>query len=140
VIDRVALPPALRAEVLRAARDAGERECCGLISGALENSVARIVALHPARNRAECADRFEIDPQDQFDALRRARAAGHAIVGCYHSHPGGKAEPSAADLAGAGEEDFVWLIAAGEVLAAFVYRRGGFDRLAVGADWVTSSL
>jgi hypothetical protein len=38
-------------------------------------------------------------------------------------------------LAGAGEEDFLWLIAAGETLEAFVYLKGGF----VGADWVTSS-
>ncbi len=84
-------------------------------------------------------DRFEIDPQDQFGALRGARAQGHAIIGCYHSHPGGNAAPSATDLAGAGEENFLWLIAASDVLAAFVYFSGVFSRVGVGADLVTSS-
>ena len=79
------------------------------------------------------------DPADQFAAQKAARAQGQAIIGCYHSHPGGQAQPSAADLAGAGEEDFLWLIASGETLNAFVYSRGGFARLDWGADWVTSS-
>jgi proteasome lid subunit RPN8/RPN11 len=74
-------------------------------------------------------------PADLFRAPRAARGNGHAIVGCYHSHPGGRARPSAADAAGAGEENFLWLIAGEEGLAAFVYSRGGFT----GADWVTSS-
>jgi proteasome lid subunit RPN8/RPN11 len=140
VIERLQLPSSLRAQILRAARGAGPRECCGLIEGVREGGAVRALALHPARNLASRADRFEIDPRDQFEALRRARAAGHAIIGCYHSHPRGKPQPSATDLAGAGEEEFVWLIAAGDVLAAFVYRFGVFEGLAVGADWVTSSL
>lgn len=94
-----------------------------------------IRALHPARNLSDNSDRFEIDPRDHFSAIRAARANGRSIVGCYHSHPGGRAEPSASDGAGAGEDNFLWLIAAGESVSAFVYFDGGF----VGADWVTSS-
>jgi len=132
---RVALPLALRAQILRAAQDAHPRECCGLVEGVCEGQDFRIAVLHPARNLAEAADRFEIDPHDQFAAYKTARARGAAIVGCYHSHPGGQPAPSAADLAGAGEEDFLWLIASGETLGAFVYSRGKF----FGAEWVTSS-
>ena len=133
---RVALPEQLRGQILREAAAAHPNECCGLMEGACEGQAFRITALHPARNLASSPDRFEIDPIDQFAAHKAARARGHAIVGCYHSHPGGRAEPSAADQAGAGEENFLWLIAAGEVLNAFVYLRGAF----VGADWVTSSI
>jgi desampylase len=140
VILRLSLPPALRDEIARAARDAAAYECCGIISGVIEGDTARALALHPARNLSDRADRFEIDPRDHFEALRVARAAGHAVIGCYHSHPGGEPKPSAADLAGAGEENFIWLIAAGETLAGFVYRLGAFEGLAIGADWVTSSL
>ena len=43
--------------------------------------------------------------------------------------------PSARDKNGAENENFLWLIAAGESAAAFVYSDGEF----VGADWVTSS-
>ena len=123
---QVALPQELRDQILRAAQDAHPRECCGLLEGACEAENFRITALHPARNLAEAADRFEIDPRDQFAAHKAARAQGRAIIGCYHSHPNGRAEPSAVDLAGAEEENFLWLIAASGEINAFVYAQGGF--------------
>ena len=132
---RVAMPQGMRGRILQEARQARPNECCGLIEGARDHEGFEVTELHPARNLAASPDRFEIDPRDQFAAHRRARARGHAIVGCYHSHPGGRAEPSAADRAGAGEDNFLWLIAADEALNAFVYLRGEF----VGADCVTSS-
>ena len=133
---RVVLPDGLRAQILREARGAYPRECCGLIEGACEAQTFRIAVLHPARNLADRADKFEIDPHDQFAAHKGARARGQAIVGCYHSHPNGRAEPSTADRAGAGEENFLWLIASNEDVKAFVYLDGRFT----GADWVTSSV
>lgn len=132
---RIELPPALAEQLHQEARAAGLRECCGLIEGARDSESFRVSALHSARNLAGPADRFEIDPRDHIDAIRRARANGRGIIGCYHSHPGGKAEPSVTDLAGAGEEDFLWLIEAGGELGAFVYLRGTFTA----ADWVMSS-
>jgi proteasome lid subunit RPN8/RPN11 len=138
---RVVLPDGLRAQILREARGAHPRECCGLIEGVCEVEGAgeaqtfRITALHPARNLADAPDRFDIDPGDQFAAYKAARARWSAIVGCYHSHPNGRAEPSAADQAGAVEENFLWLIASRESVSAFIYSRGQF----LGADWVTSS-
>jgi proteasome lid subunit RPN8/RPN11 len=132
---RVELPPPLAAAIAAAAAGAAPRECCGLLEGSRQGGVFIVQALHPARNLSADADRFEIDPRDHIAAVKKARGAGAAIIGCYHSHPGGAARPSARDLAGAGEEDFLWLIAAGERLEAFVYSEGAF----VGADWVTSS-
>jgi proteasome lid subunit RPN8/RPN11 len=134
----VVLPPGLRDAMLAAAREAAPYECCGLIEGARDGGLFRITALHPARNLSAAATRFEIDPADHIAAQKAARARGMAIVGCYHSHPGGRAEPSAADLAGAGEENFLWLIVAEGGVAAFVYSAGLFGRV-TGADWVTSS-
>ena len=136
---RVELPVALADSVREHARAAGPAECCGLIEGLRQGSVFRVTALHPARNLSANKDQFEIDPRDQFTAQRAARARGAEIIGCYHSHPNGSAESSAADLAGAGEENFLWLIAAGESLRAFVYSDGAFTGLVTGADWVTSS-
>jgi proteasome lid subunit RPN8/RPN11 len=125
----------LRVRILREAASAFPRECCGLLEGRRGDGLFVVQALHPARNLSSQADRFEIDPRDHVGAAKKARANGAAIIGCYHSHPDGTPKPSARDLAGAGEEDFLWLIAAGEALAAFVYLEGSF----VGADWVTSS-
>ena len=133
---RVVLPDALRAQILREASAAHPHECCGLIGGAREQAGFQITALHPAHNLADAPDRFDIDPQDQFAAYKTARARGHAIVGCYHSHPNGFARPSASDLAGADEENFLWLIASNEDVNAFVY----LDERFVGADCVTSSV
>ncbi|HMH64567.1 MAG TPA: M67 family metallopeptidase [Rhizomicrobium sp.] len=130
---RVHLPGDLRARILGEARS--PRECCGLLEGTSDGDTFHVLTLHAMENLAGAADRFEMNPRDQIAAQKAARANGHAIVGCYHSHPGGDAEPSTVDLAGAGEENFLWLIAAGEELNAFVYLGGEF----LGADWVTSS-
>ena len=133
---RVALPEVLRARLLEEARAVFPRECCGLVEGLRFESAPgpefHVTALHPARNLAPVPDRFEIAPEDHMRAMKAARANGHALIGCYHSHPNGRAQPSAADKAGAGEEEFLWLIAADDRLAAFVYRGGEF----CGAGWM----
>ena len=131
----VSLPADLRTQILREAQIAGGSECCGLVEGSRDGDRFRVLGLHPAKNLAVAPDRFEIDPRDHLAAHKGARAKGRALIGCYHSHPNGKPEPSATDLAGAGEDNFLWLIAAGGSLSAFVYRDGSF----FGADWVASS-
>jgi desampylase len=126
------LPESLRAQIEKDAREAFPRECCGLIEGVCENGTARAVTLYPAHNIAADANRFEIDPEDHFAALRQARENGRCVIGCYHSHPNGQAVPSSSDLAGAGEENSLWLIASlsnanGPVtVGAFIYRAGAF--------------
>jgi proteasome lid subunit RPN8/RPN11 len=131
---RVRIAQPLRAQVQQLARQAAPRECCGLLLGVPEENGFRITDLHPARNLAAEVNRFEIASADHFAAQRSARAAGLAVIGCYHSHPGGTAQPSAADLAGAQQDGFVWLIANGEDLKAFVYRDGVFRGCVTGAD------
>jgi proteasome lid subunit RPN8/RPN11 len=128
---------AAEADVLRtAAARAGPDECCGLIEGTKTAQGWRVAALHETANVA--ADRrrhFLIDPQAQFDLLRALRGTGRSVIGCFHSHPGGPAQPSATDAAQARESDFVWLIAGGAsedgfTLAAFVFTEGdGFMAL-----------
>ncbi len=146
---KLALPREFRARIESESRAAYPNECCGLIEGVREDDIARILALHPARNISAAPDRFEIHPEDHFAALKTARARNHAIIGCYHSHPGGAPQPSPTDLAGAGEENFLWLIAAipradaPAQFGSFVYRSGAFEpagpSTADGADFVTSS-
>lgn len=89
------------------------RECCGILLG--EGSA--INALIPARNVHPRPERhFEIDPQALVDAHRAARAGGPQVVGYYHSHPAGVAEPSATDRHEAAHDGRVWaIVAAGEV-------------------------
>ena len=108
----LALAPDLRAQIEREARAAFPRECCGLIEGARDGDVLRALALHPSSNLAPEPDRFAIDPALHI-ALRRAlRGTDRALIGCYHSHPNGFAEPSPRDRECLASDGFVWLIAA----------------------------
>lgn len=130
----VDLPAGVKAAIFAQAAASHPRECCGLIEGVRDGTVFRVTALHPARNLSDRSDRFEIDPADHVAAQKAARANGQAIIGCYHSHPHGAAQPSLTDLAGAAQEDFLWLIASDDELNAFVYRDGGFREGITGAD------
>ena len=115
------LPDALRSRLLDETRAAYPNECCGLLEGEGE----RITTLHPARNLSCAPDRFEIDPALQF----RLKREGRSIIGCYHSHPDGAAEPSPRDVEGASEAGFVWLIAGREEIGAFMWDGRAFQRM-----------
>lgn len=88
------------------AREALPGECCGLLIG----TPARIDSAHPARNLESGATRFLIDPRDHFAAVHAARESKRFVIGVYHSHPKSSATPSAADLAEASYDDYVYLI------------------------------
>ncbi|MCL4673947.1 MAG: M67 family metallopeptidase [Sphingomonadaceae bacterium] len=100
-------------ELVAQAAVAHPRECCGILLG--EGSA--IHALIPARNVHPRPERhFEIDPQALVDAHRAARTGGPQVLGYYHSHPAGAAEPSATDRHEAAHDGRVWaIVAAGEV-------------------------
>jgi len=70
-------------------------ECCGLLIGSADvvEDAAR------ARNRKRSPTKFEVEPADHFQAIRRARSAGLQIVGAYHSHPNGPSDLSESDRA-----------------------------------------
>lgn len=55
---------------------------------------------------------FEIDPAALIAAHRAMRSGGHQIIGHFHSHPIGRAEPSVRDAAAASGDGIFWLIIA----------------------------
>ena len=99
--------------LLHEAEAASPEEACGLLLG----QKGRIERIVPALNvHPEPLRHFEIDPQALIDAHRAARAGGREVLGYYHSHPTGLAEPSAADCEAAAGDRRVWaIVAAGEV-------------------------
>lgn len=88
------------------AREESPRECCGLLIGRADE----IAVIERARNLRSSPVRFLIDPEAHFAAIRRARAAGLAVVGAYHSHPKSPACPSAADRAEISYPEFLHVI------------------------------
>ncbi|MEK9210425.1 M67 family metallopeptidase [Sphingomonas sp. 2378] len=108
-----------------------DREICGLLLGEGDH----ITAAMPCANvAAEPWHRFEIDPAALIAAHRAARSGGPAVVGHYHSHPTGLAEPSPRDAADAVPDGSIWLIAGGNGVTAWRAvvagrRHGRFDPL-----------
>ena len=98
---------------------ADSHEVCGLLLG--EGSW--ISAIRPAANVASDPGRhFELDPAVLLAAHRAARTGGTGVLGHYHSHPSGLAEPSATDAANAAPDGSLWLIVA--VGGARLWRSG----------------
>jgi proteasome lid subunit RPN8/RPN11 len=84
-------------------------ECCGLLIGRGSESL-EVTDVITADNMSESSDRFLIDPQVQFDWMRKLRGTERRIVGHYHSHPNGLAKPSNYDEAVAVDRHQVWII------------------------------
>jgi proteasome lid subunit RPN8/RPN11 len=92
-------------------------EACGLLFG----DEGRISGWQEARNVAERPDiEFEIDPAALFAALRAERADGPRLIGYWHSHPNGDVEPSQRDAEMADIDGKVWVIVAGDDIAAWL--------------------
>ena len=117
--DEVLFRKGLAAEILARAAGAAN-EVCGLLLGAPGHVTG---VLHCRNVAADPAIAFEIDPSQLIAALRAARGGGPQVVGCYHSHPRGAAEPSARDAAEAAPNGWLWLIVAGQNL--HLYRAAG---------------
>ncbi len=101
---------------IRARALASDEEVCGLLLGTHGHVEA---ALHCRNVAPDPVTSFEIDPAQLIAALKAARSGGPQVVGCYHSHPSGAAEPSPRDAAEAVANGWLWLIAARGELALF---------------------
>lgn len=72
-------------------------EGCGLLLGDRDGSAAHVLEIRPAHNVLASATCYEIAPEIVLAADRAARAANRVLLGAWHSHPGGRAVPSARD-------------------------------------------
>jgi len=108
------------------------RESCGILLGAQTENGWRVSAIEQSRNVApqDRNDRFEIDPALLLRTQKAARAGGARMIGVYHSHPNGKAEPSETDLATAWQTGMIWVISAVDVermeTCAYLREAAGF--------------
>ena len=103
-------------QIRRAAARAHPRECCGLLLG-LGDRILEVVA--SPNVAADPARRFEVDPALLLATHRRARAVGLALLGSYHSHPGGPLAPSLNDAAQATESMPLWLLTSPDAITAW---------------------
>ena len=112
---RVTLTRAQLAAIERAAEVAYPEEACGLLVGrATPGEPYRVNAVEASANVAEPprTRRFEVDPKLRLRLERELRESPDSVIGVYHSHPNGAAEPSETDISMIFEPDMVWLITA----------------------------
>lgn len=104
-----------RQQLLDWAAAANPCECCGLLLG--RGDIVESIEL-TANVADDMATHFEIDPATLIHAEKKERNGGLQILGYFHSHPNGKAEPSTEDAAMAAADERRWLIIAkGQVTA-----------------------
>lgn len=101
-----------RAVIAEHAQQSFPEECVGLLLGNAEGIQQVLKCQNIAPNRRQG---FEVSARELLVAERHAQALGLRVVGSYHSHPDGVAEPSQADLR--------WL-GPGQVMAIISTRAG----------------
>jgi proteasome lid subunit RPN8/RPN11 len=104
------LPDRIRETIVDHARAGVPSEVVGVLAGSRgdRSSVERAYA---ARNAAETPrTRYEIDPEAELAFLERIDDHGFDVVGFYHSHPNGPAEPSDVDARQAAWPGYSYLI------------------------------
>ena len=69
-------------------------EACGILGGR-DGRVEKVYCMTNARPGPAA---YEMDPEEQFRVMKDIREAGLAMVGMFHSHPGGHAYPSSVDV------------------------------------------
>jgi len=76
------------------------KECCGIMIGAVDGDTRTASQAVPCANvyEGDQKDRFQLDPNDQVAAERKARQLGLNVLGFFHSHPNEDAYFSATDL------------------------------------------
>ncbi|MGE4281211.1 MAG: M67 family metallopeptidase [Magnetospirillum sp.] len=103
----------LTKQMVDAAEVAFPAEACGLVIGRGKGQLIRVTRVVPAGNLlATTDDRFELDPAVRIAVEKELRDSGtkDRIIGHYHSHTDGTADPSATDRAMAHEPELAWLI------------------------------
>ncbi|MFC7096847.1 desampylase [Halobaculum marinum] len=139
--DRLLLPTAVR-DTLHERRAAGApAEVCGVLLGERavdENTDDRAAAADrvaeavPVDNVATDPERFyELDPAETVAAIEDGETRGLDVVGFYHSHPRGPAEPSATDRDRATWTGYVYCIVAPEDVVAYRWTGEAFRSLRV---------
>ncbi|WP_232820471.1 desampylase [Halorussus litoreus] len=116
----IVIPESIHDAMVAHARQGTPEEICGILAGTRgnesdsaedsedesasdsdhESTDHRVTARYPAENVADSPrTRYEIDPREQLDLMEEVESEDREVVGFYHSHPHGPAQPSATDAA-----------------------------------------
>ena len=103
----VRMPADAREAMVSHARFAYPEEACGLVAGPDRGDVRMVFCL---TNRDRSPYRFTVDPTEHYRAIQHAGRRGFDVVGVLHSHPQSAAVPSATDITGALDPEWVYVV------------------------------
>ena len=81
-------------EMVAHAREDLPNECCGMVAG-LDGEATEVIRVE---NAAASPLRYEMDPQEQYNALKAIEDEGGELLAIYHSHTKSAAYPSQTDV------------------------------------------
>lgn len=81
-------------------------EACGILAG----PPGQAMHLYPIANIRQSSVAYEMDPQQQLEAMIDLEERGWQMTAIFHSHPTGPQVPSATDLAQAYYPESVYVI------------------------------
>jgi proteasome lid subunit RPN8/RPN11 len=81
-------------EMVAHAREDLPNECCGMVGGR-DGEAAEVVRV---ANAAASPLRYEMDSQEQYNALKSIEGGGGELLAIYHSHTKSAAYPSQTDV------------------------------------------
>lgn len=116
-----------REQCVAHARAGAPAEVCGVLAGSRGAAAPRAERAETGETREGGRDdvtrvlratnvadsprnRYALDPGEQLDLMRAVEEAGDEVVGFYHSHPDGPAEPSPTDERLATWDGYVYLV------------------------------
>jgi proteasome lid subunit RPN8/RPN11 len=128
----LSLSSAFRDIMIMHALNETPNECCGVLLGK-DGMVERVIAI---KSDPPAPDAYFMDPVQQVEVFTEMHQQGQSLLGIYHSHPTGPAEPSAADLQLAFHPEVVYCIisladAANPEVRAFTLHGGGFEEVRI---------
>ena len=106
-IIEIAIPRKIVQNLLHHAQQTPEQEVCGLISS--QNNIP--LHCYPIKNTADKPESFfNLDAQQQIQAMANMRDNNEQLFAIYHSHPTAPAIPSNADIEQANYPDALYII------------------------------
>ena len=106
-LERLKLPAQIQRAVVAHARFCLPEEACGLLA---TDETGQLRMAYSLTNIERSRVRFTIAPREHFGAIRHAENNGWVIGGSFHSHPESAAFPSARDIDGALDPDWLYLV------------------------------
>ncbi len=97
---RIEIEDSVLTRILENAEKAYPSECCGVLLGSADGTVADIWEARNAVSEEKRGVCFSIDPLELYRCETESEERGVRIVGFYHSHPDAPARLSGDDLKG----------------------------------------